>query len=62
MRGEMTEHYCIAVTYPQTRETPRELCDELVSTAGDLCELHDYTDQDAADDAREHDYETKMGY
>jgi hypothetical protein len=45
------------VTYPQTRETPRELCDELVSTAGDLCELHDYTDQDAADDAWERDYD-----
>lgn len=26
------------------------------------CPLHGYTDQDAADDAREHDHESRMGY
>lgn len=26
------------------------------------CPQHGYADQDAADDAREHDYESRMGY
>jgi hypothetical protein len=26
------------------------------------CPQHGYTDQDAEDDAREHDYESRMGY
>ena len=54
--------FCPAQTFPRTRFEPAEYCEELVSEHGDFCELHDYTDQDAADDAREHDYETKMGY
>lgn len=53
----MSEFYCAAETYPQTRETPRELCDELVSSEGDLCERHDYTDEDAAFDAWERDHD-----
>ena len=58
----MSEFYCPVQTYPQTREMPAEWCDELVSEEGDLCERHDYTDEDAADDAREHDHESRMGY
>lgn len=54
--------YCPAQTYRQTRETPAEFCEELVSAEGELCAQHDYTDEDAADDAREHDYESRMGY
>lgn len=54
--------YCPAQTYRQTRDQPAEYCDELVSDYGDFCERHSYTDEDAADDAREHDYESRMGY
>ena len=45
----MSEYYCTAETYPQTRETPAEWCDELVSEEGDLCELHDTEDRDDSD-------------
>lgn len=45
----MSEFYCPVQTYPQTRETPAEWCDELVSEEGDLCERHDTEDRDDAD-------------
>lgn len=54
--------FCPAQTYPQTRDMPAEYCEELVSDYGDHCERHDYTDEDAADDAREHDIESRKGY
>jgi hypothetical protein len=37
----------------------REDCEEF---AAESCNQHGYTDQDAADDAREHDRESRMGY
>ena len=55
-------NYCQAEIYPQTRETPRELCENEVTNGTDLCDAHEYTDQDAADDAREHDRESRLGY
>lgn len=52
MRGEMSEQlFCPVQTYPRTRDTPAEFCDELVSDYGDLCELHDEADR--ADDQYE---------
>jgi|GEM_PF-1820095 hypothetical protein len=37
--------------------------DEVIESHPKLsCPQHGYTDQDAADDAREHDYESRMGY
>lgn len=41
---------------------PAEYCENEVADYGDLCPEHEYTDEDAADDAREHDYESRMGY
>ena len=53
--------YCPAQTYRQTRDEPAEFCENEVADYGDLCHLHEYTDEDAADDAREHDRESRMG-
>ena len=58
----MSEIYCPAQTFPGSRYEPKEFCDELVADYGDYCERHDYTDEDAADDAREHNHESRMGY
>ncbi len=54
--------YCPAQTYARTRDEPAEFCETEVADYGDFCPAHDYTDEDAADDAREHDRESRMGY
>ena len=45
--------YCPAETYPQTRETPRELCENEVENEGDLCPTHEA--DDGADDDFDYD-------
>lgn len=55
---------CGALTSPARMyvdPAPEDYCDTDVENEGDLCERHDYTDEDAADDAREHDIESRMG-
>lgn len=41
--------FCPVQTYPQTRDSPAEYCEELVSEYGDLCERHDTEDRVDAD-------------
>ena len=41
--------FCPAQTYPQTRDSPREFCENEVEDYGDLCPKHD--EDDRADDA-----------
>jgi hypothetical protein len=53
---------CPAQTYRQTRDEPAEWCENEVEDYGDYCERHSYTDEDAADDAREHEREARLGY
>ena len=64
---EMTAEtiYCPAQTRPArlyVDPEPAEYCTNEVEDYGDYCEEHSYTDADAADDAREHNYEQRMGY
>jgi hypothetical protein len=56
------EIHCPAQTYRQTRDSPAEYCENEVADYGDLCPEHDYADAGAADDAREHDRESRLGY
>ena len=64
----MTDHetiYCPALIRPARMyqdPEPAEYCENEVADYGDYCELHGYTDEDAADDAREHAYESRLGY
>ncbi len=37
--------YCPVMTYPQTRESPAEWCEEVVEVEGDLCTGHDVDDE-----------------
>lgn len=41
--------YCPVETYPQTRESPAEFCENEVANEGDFCPAHD--EDDRADDA-----------
>jgi len=38
--------YCPAQTYPQTRETPAEYCENEVPEEGDFCPIHEDGDDD----------------
>lgn len=58
----MSEIYCPAQTFPGSRYEPKEFCETEVEHEGDFCMVHNYTDEDAKNDAREHAYESKMGY
>ena len=40
---------CPAQTYPQTRDSPREFCENEVEDYGDLCARHDEADRAEAD-------------
>ena len=57
--------YCPAQVRPARMHQdpePAEYCENEVEDYGDYCELHGYTDEDAADDAREHAYESRLGF
>lgn len=41
----MSAIYCPVQTYPQTRESPAEFCEEEVTEEGDLCWRHDVDDE-----------------
>lgn len=41
--------FCAAQTYPRTRESPAEFCENEVPEEGDLCREHDAEDRSDAD-------------